>query len=50
MISVKKTPLKSFKDFVHREQPKVWDEMHSQKKYPNLYDDTKAVLVNEQGA
>lgn len=49
MISVKKTPLKSFKDFVHREKPKDWNEIHTRKKYPNLYDDTKVALVNEQG-
>ncbi|MBO5533524.1 MAG: TIGR02646 family protein [Fibrobacter sp.] len=49
MISVKKTPLKSFKDFVRREKPKDWNEIHTQKKYPDLYDDTRAELVNEQG-
>lgn len=32
MISVKKTPLKSFKDFVRREKPKDWNEIHTRKK------------------
>ncbi len=50
MISVKKkAPLKSFDDFVRREKPKDWNEIHSQKKYPNLYNNTKAALVEEQG-
>lgn len=50
MISVKKkAPLKSFDDFVRREKPKDWNEIYSQKKYPNLYNDIKATLVEEQG-
>lgn len=50
MISVKKkAPLKSFEDFVRREKPKDWSEIHAKEKYPNLYRDTKAALVEEQG-
>ncbi|MCF0224423.1 MAG: TIGR02646 family protein [Fibrobacter sp.] len=50
MISVKKkAPLESFKDFVCNEKPKEWGEIHSQKKYPNLYDCIKVALAEEQG-
>lgn len=50
MISVKKTtPLKSFADFVRRENPQKWEDLHHNKKSPNLYHDTKARLVDEQG-
>ncbi|MBO4437527.1 MAG: TIGR02646 family protein [Fibrobacter sp.] len=50
MISVKKTtPLKDFADFVRRENPRKWEDLHHNKKSPNLYRDTKARLVDEQG-
>ena len=50
MISVKKTtPLKDFADFVRRENPQKWEDLHHNKKSPNLYRDTKARLVDEQG-
>lgn len=50
MISVKKKgPLKTFADFVRHEKPQKWDDLHCNKKYPNLYNDTKACLVDEQG-
>ena len=50
MISVKKNaPIDSFIDFVHHEKPKVWEDLHKQTKFPNLYSQIKSALVKEQG-
>ena len=51
MISVKKkAPLNSFADFVRRDNPQKWEDLHHNRNVPNLYNDTKACLIDEQGS
>ncbi|ACX76274.1 hypothetical protein Fisuc_2691 [Fibrobacter succinogenes subsp. succinogenes S85] len=50
MISVKKNAsLNSFTDYVYREKPRTWEDLHKQTKFPDLYSQIKLALIKEQG-